>query len=355
MAVQMTPELEQKINGFIGRGGDHVTRATDRVTVEAIRQAANVVGDCNPAYHDGDFASASRSGGVVAPPCSVLWWHRPYLEPVPSAEQTDVQGVRRFRLDPNPIRQHAGGPNENGVLAEMMQVLADAGFGSLVVTNAAVSVDRYPLPGDLLSCYGPTIESVSARKQTALGEGYFSTSAYVLRDERGAQVAQWKTTRFHFKPAAKAPLSNSASAAAKPAQAPTAAASSAQLAPWIVEVTPTLVIAAAIATRDIQDVHHDRDLSLQRGFSDIFLNNFTSMALVSRYVTDWAGPHAIVRSFSFKLSKPQYPHDQLRFTGSVRSDTPTATGRALELHIVGENASGTHIASDIVVELPLSA
>jgi hypothetical protein len=30
---------------------------------------------------------------------------------------------------------------------------------------------------------------------------------------------------------------------------------------WELPVTPTLVVSTAIATRDYQDVHHDRDLA----------------------------------------------------------------------------------------------
>ena len=58
----------------------------------------------------------------------------------------------------------------------------------------------------------------------------------------------------------------------------------------VIDVTPTFVIATAIATRDFQDVHHDRDQAVARGGKDIFLNILTTTGLVQRYVTDWAGP-----------------------------------------------------------------
>ena len=54
---------------------------------------------------------------------------------------------------------------------------------------------------------------------------------------------------------------------------------------WHVEATPTFVISTAIATRDFQDVHHDRDLAIQRGSKDIFINILTTTGLVQRYVT----------------------------------------------------------------------
>ena len=48
----------------------------------------------------------------------------------------------------------------------------------------------------------------------------------------------------------------------------------------------------AIATRDYQDVHHDRDKAQAKGSKDIFVNILTDTGLVQRYVTDWAGPDA---------------------------------------------------------------
>ena len=53
---------------------------------------------------------------------------------------------------------------------------------------------------------------------------------------------------------------------------------------------PTFIVSTAIATRDYQDVHHDRDKAQAKGSKDIFVNILTDTGLVQRYVTDWAGP-----------------------------------------------------------------
>ncbi len=58
----------------------------------------------------------------------------------------------------------------------------------------------------------------------------------------------------------------------------------------VIDVTPTFVIASALATRDFQDVHHDRDRAVARGARDIFVNILTTTGLVQRYVSAWAGP-----------------------------------------------------------------
>ncbi len=98
----------------------------------------------------------------------------------------------------------------------------------------------------------------------------------------------------------------------------------------VIEVTPTFVIASAIATRDFQDVHHDRDRAVQRGSQDIFLNILTTTGLVQRFVTDWAGPQAVVRKVAIRLGAPCYAGDTLTFTGQASRPTrPTRLpGRA---------------------------
>ena len=91
----------------------------------------------------------------------------------------------------------------------------------------------------------------------------------------------------------------------------------------VIDVTPTFVVASAIATRDFQDVHHDRDRAVARGSKDIFINILTTTGLVQRYVTDWAGPGALVRKVAIRLGVPCYAGDTLTFSGRV-TDAPAA-------------------------------
>ena len=111
----------------------------------------------------------------------------------------------------------------------------------------------------------------------------------------------------------------------------------------VLDVTPTLVISTAISTRDFQDVHHDRDQAVQRGGKDIFLNILTTTGLVQRYVTDWAGPDALVRSIAIRLGVPCYAGDTLTFSGrAVRGD---AGERVIE--VVGRCALGDHVTGTV--------
>jgi hypothetical protein len=115
-----------------------------------------------------------------------------------------------------------------------------------------------------------------------------------------------------------------------------------------IEVTPTFVVSAAIATRDFQDVHHDRDAAVARGSRDIFLNILTDTGLVQRFVTDWAGPDARIRGISLKLGVPCYAGDTLTFSGRVVS----MAGEETLVEVVGRNSLGDHVTGTVRVVLP---
>ena len=109
------------------------------------------------------------------------------------------------------------------------------------------------------------------------------------------------------------------------------------------EVTTTFVVSTAIATRDFQDVHHDRDAAVARGSKDIFLNILTTTGLVQRCVTDWAGPRALVRGVKVRLGVPCYAGDTLVLGGRVVSVGGSANGSL--------NGSANGSGEDVVVEV----
>ena len=115
----------------------------------------------------------------------------------------------------------------------------------------------------------------------------------------------------------------------------------------VIPITPTLIVSTALATRDFQDVHHDRDLALQRGSKDIFLNILTTTGVVQKYVVDWAGHDARVSGCALRLGGPAHPGDTLELTGTIASRTDTE----LVVDVVGTVASGTHVTAKVTVQL----
>ncbi|GAC79928.1 MULTISPECIES: MaoC family dehydratase [Gordonia] len=118
----------------------------------------------------------------------------------------------------------------------------------------------------------------------------------------------------------------------------------AALPPLTIDATPTFVVATALATRDFQDVHHDRDLAHQKGSKDIFVNILTDTGLVERFVTDWAGPSARIGSINLKLGVPWYAYDSLTFTGEVTA----VDGDRVTVAVTGTNSLGKHVISTVV-------
>ncbi|WAJ44779.1 MaoC family dehydratase [Mycobacterium sp. Aquia_216] len=102
---------------------------------------------------------------------------------------------------------------------------------------------------------------------------------------------------------------------------------------------PTFIISTAIATRDYQDVHHDRDKAQAKGSKDIFVNILTDTGLVQRFITDWAGPSALIKSIGLRLGVPWYAYDTITFSGEV---TAVENG-LITVKVFGRNSLGDHV------------
>ena len=122
-----------------------------------------------------------------------------------------------------------------------------------------------------------------------------------------------------------------------------------------VPVTRTLIVAAALASRDYQDVHHDHELAADRGSPDIFMNILTTNGLVGRFVTDWSGPGGLLRSIDIRLGAPNYPGDTMVLTGSVTARLgvePDGVRGVVEVAVRGANRLGDHVTGTVRVALP---
>jgi uncharacterized protein len=122
----------------------------------------------------------------------------------------------------------------------------------------------------------------------------------------------------------------------------------------VIDVTPTFVIASALATRDFQDVHHDRDRAVARGAKDIFVNILTTTGLVQRYVSDWAGPDAVVRAVSIRLGVPCHAGETLTLSGQVTAADAAddVTKRVVSVLVTGRCGLGDHVTATVRIEVP---
>jgi len=94
----------------------------------------------------------------------------------------------------------AGRPVEGGTPAdELMAVLDEGGFTSVVATNCEQQYERPLVLGDRVSA-SSSIESVSPKKQTALGIGHFVTTLLTFTDQNGESVATMRFRILKFRP-----------------------------------------------------------------------------------------------------------------------------------------------------------
>lgn len=116
----------------------------------------------------------------------------------------------------------------------------------------------------------------------------------------------------------------------------------------VVPLTRTLIAATAIASRDYQDVHHDPGLAQERGSPDIFMNILSTNGFVGRFVTDWAGPDAVIKKVAIRLGVPNYPNDTMTLRGTVEAvEDGVAT-----VKVVGSNSLGDHVTGTVQVVVP---
>ena len=120
-----------------------------------------------------------------------------------------------------------------------------------------------------------------------------------------------------------------------------------ELTPFDLPITRTLIVSTAIATRDYQVVHHDPSIAAERGSKDIIMNILTTNSFVGRYVTDWAGPDALIKSVKVRLGAPNYPGDTMQMTGKVTA----LDGKVATIAIRGANSLGDHVNATVEVEL----
>jgi len=346
----------EELRPCVGRAGaPHAAR--DPVNQPMIRHWCDAMTDHNPVYTDPEFAAKSVHGGIVAPPAMLNAW--------------TMQGNVPQRFDPE------------DPMANVLLRLDEAGFTSVVATNSEHEYLRYLRLGDHLEGI-QTISDVSAEKQTALGIGHFTTTNTEYRTLSGEVVGRMEFRILKYKPGTGRTAGAAGEAAADRREnleagtpvGPEPRKASRELAlpprpprrettlrfeevevgdelpPCPIPITTTLIVAGAIASRDYQDVHHDRDLAVLRGSPDIFMNILTTMGLCGRYIGDWAGPEASMRRLAIRLGAPNYPHDTMMMSASVLSKEAQGGAGCVELGLRGRNCLGDHVTGTMVLELP---
>jgi len=72
----------------------------------------------------------------------------------------------------------------------------------------------------------------------------------------------------------------------------------------VFEIDRELLVAYANASGDQNPIHQNEEFALSVGLPNVIAHGMLTMALVGKYVTDWAGGSASVKEFSARFVKP---------------------------------------------------
>lgn len=122
-----------------------------------------------------------------------------------------------------------------------------------------------------------------------------------------------------------------------------------ELPPLEIEVTRTLIVAGALASRDYQDVHHDPEAARAKGSPDVFMNILTTNGLVGRYITDLFGPGTVLHKVAIRLGAPNYPGDTMVLRGTVED---LRDPDLIVVRITGDNGIGRHVSGTVTATIP---
>jgi len=177
-------DLEKRLKAYEGRSSAVAGVGKDPVNLPMIRHWCEAMGDTNPAYADPD---------AVAPPTMLQVWTMGGL-----SGHSDNTRTKAYD--------------------ELLALLDEAGCTSVVATDCEQEYMRALRPGDEVT-FEAVIESVSERKTTKLGTGYFVTTRMDVRvgeDLAGThrfRILKYAPARRREKPPRPRPVVNRDNAA----------------------------------------------------------------------------------------------------------------------------------------------
>lgn len=333
-----SPSELQQLDALKGRRlGPYLSH--NPVSATQIWQWCSVMGERNPLYRPGD--------NQVAPPAMMQMWTMRDVDDCYAPGSTDAPPYQVF------------------------DDMTAMGYPANVAVSYDISVYRYLRVGERAKHY-TQVATISDRKMTALGTGYFVTERveYLTIDDN--PFAEALITYFQYTPtdepvprdARMNSTSHTAFAASGQSAAPPASwrpdhrdieisaiAVGDNLPELLIPITHKLIVAGAITTQDFTPVHHNVPAALAAGMPDIFMNILTTCGLSVRYFTDWAGSGSRLSQLRFKLMAPNLPGDVMRLRGEVVAINPTDAGALVDIAFVGQNRLGTHISGAAVLAL----
>lgn len=278
-----------------------------------IRHWCETLEDGNPLYLDDAYARAQGRRSVVAPVGSIMTTlSMPLRWPWPPGHR---EPARHIHYD--------------------VKDLLNLPVG--IITSIEVEPHAVVEVGDRVSV-SQRLVSISPWKTTRLGEGHFWTMERLYRNQHGELVLRECMTAFGYGRERDAPPTGAGSGGgwspvveealqgAKTGYRPPAfrdrfwedVREGEALPTLVMPVTFTRCVYLASATRDFSPQHSNRDYAQQRSKTkDVFVNTPFTLGIVSRFLTDWAGPRSAVRRLSLSMRGNVCAGDDMIVNGTV--------------------------------------
>ena len=278
-----------------------------------IRHWCETVEDGNPLYLDDAYARSQGRRSVVAPVGAIMTTlSMPLRWPWPPG---DREPARHIHYD--------------------VKDLLNLPVG--IITTIEVEPHAPVEIGDRVSV-SQRLVSISPWKKTRLGEGHFWTMDRLYRNQHGALVLRERMTAFGYGRETAAPATDGGAGGgwspaveeairgAQTGYQPPAfrdrfwedVPEGEELPKLRMPITFTRCVYLASATRDFSPQHSNREYAQQRSKTkDVFVNTPFNLGMVSRFLTDWAGPQSIVRRMRLSMRGNVCAGDDMILSGTV--------------------------------------
>jgi acyl dehydratase len=319
------------------------------VTIECseplIRHWCEATEDANPLYLDDEFARSQGFRGIVAPPAMNMTLSIPYRWP--RSDHLKADGPLHFKL----------------------KKLMNLPVG--VVVDIETDYLRFVEVGDRLVLSG-RLASISARKRTRMGDGYFWVIEGIARNQRGDVVTRSRTTMFACNPDGRPPEDDDVASEgfSRATEEALDAERCTHLPPdrhvhWddvhegdtlptlVMPITVTRSVYLASATRDFSPHHSNRDYAQQRVHArDMFLNTPFNTGMLSRFATEWGGPASRLRRIKLQMRDNICAGDDMHIDGTIARRYTDGDEHLVEIDVQVSTQHGPAYGAKVTIALP---
>ncbi len=345
----LAPDVKQKLVALAQESA--AEPAPLEVNEYLIRHWCETLEDGNPLYLDPAYARSRGLRSVVAPIGSVMTtFAMPFRWPWPPSEREPARHIHYS------IKEALGLP-----------------VG--IITSLEIEAHTPLQLGDRVSV-SQRLVSVSPWKKTRLGEGHFWTMDRLYRNQSGELVVRERMSAFGYGreeggagAAAPAPQSRGGWSPAveeviegdKTGYRPPAyrdrywedVAEGDELPRLIMPINFTRCVYLASATRDFSPQHSNREYAQQRSKTkDVFVNTPFNVGIVSRFLTDWAGPASTVRRMTVAMRGNVCAGDDMILTGKVTRKHADGGDHLVDLEVVIATQDGPVTPCTATLALP---